>query len=266
MGERGDTHSVTGSERAEVFGSFRRLLRAAVSVYLWFVLITLSLAWSAIAWIRAPLLGRERSWSCILTNWAHSNLVMGFFKLRCAGREAIRGPVVIAANHQGAFDINILAAALPQPFRFVARAEVARVPIVGWCLRLGGHILVDRNASVAGEQMLQDAERLLRSGSSVVFFPEGTRSRDGRIGPLKSGAFRAAERAGVPVVPTVISGSRDTIPVGTGLIIPSRVAVTFLAPRRITREESRSDDYREAVRAEMSATLARLAEETGPRV
>ena len=103
-------------------------------------------------------------------------------------------------------------------------------------------------------------------GCAVAFFPEGTRSRDGRIGPLRGGAFRVAAAAGVPLVPVVIAGSRHVLSRVPGPIVPARIAVAFLPPRRVGPEAARSADGRDAVRAEMSAALDRLLASTGPRL
>jgi 1-acyl-sn-glycerol-3-phosphate acyltransferase len=122
------------------------------------------------------------------------------------------GPVVFASNHESALDIWVLFAALPRGFRFVAKAELFRLPIFGWYMRIGGHVPVDRSNRARAVASLRRAGETVRAGTSLVVFPEGTRSRDGRVHPFKKGPFVVAKEAGVPVMPIAISGSGRITP------------------------------------------------------
>jgi 1-acyl-sn-glycerol-3-phosphate acyltransferase len=124
------------------------------------------------------------------------------------------GPVIFACNHESALDIWVLFAVLPRSFRFVAKQELFEMPIFGWYMRIGGHIAVDRSNQKRAVASLAVAGEKIRAGTSIVAFPEGTRSRTGRIGPFKKGPFVVAKEARVPVVPIAISG--------TGAITPSK--------------------------------------------
>jgi 1-acyl-sn-glycerol-3-phosphate acyltransferase len=125
------------------------------------------------------------------------------------------GPVVFASNHESVLDIWVLFATLPRGFRFIAKQELFRLPIFGWYLALGGHIPVDRSNRAKSLESLRRAGAAVRGGTSLVVFPEGTRSRDGRVHPFKKGPFAVAKEAGVPVIPIAISGS--------GAVTPSKV-------------------------------------------
>lgn len=127
---------------------------------------------------------------------------------------------VVVANHQSLGDI-LVAIHLPMTLRFVAKAELFWVPFWGWQARLAGHLRIRRGDRASGGRLLQDAERVLRLGQSVLFFPEGTRSQSGEVGAFMSGAFRLALRTGTPVLPVAISGTRDAIPKGS-LLFRSR--------------------------------------------
>ncbi len=244
----------------------RRLARALFSVWAWTLVLLSALANCAIALASEPFIGTEKAWAAAQHRWTRFNLAIGMFRLRVEGLEKVPAPAVIASIHQGSFDINVLSAALPPPFHFVARTEVLRIPIVGTALKRGRHILVRRGGGRANEDAFLEAEERLRSGSRVVFFPEGTRSFDGRVRPFRSGAFRLAARVGCPLVPAVISGTRMANPKGSALIIPSRVVLRFLDPIQVSGAEARSEAFRERVRADAAAHLDVLNRETGPRL
>jgi 1-acyl-sn-glycerol-3-phosphate acyltransferase len=251
---------------AEQVGPVRRLARVLFSIYAWALVLLNALANCAVAFASEPFIGTEAAWIRAQQWWTRLNLALALFRVRVEGLEKVPVPAVIAAIHQGSFDINVLALALPRPFHFVARVEVLAVPIVGTALRRARHILIRRGGGAANDEAMREAEERLRRGSRVIFFPEGTRSEDGSIRPFRSGAFRLAARTGCPLVPAVISGTRMANPKGTALIIPSRIVLRFLEPRIVSEEEARSEAFREQVRAEAAEHLERLNRETGPRL
>jgi 1-acyl-sn-glycerol-3-phosphate acyltransferase len=122
------------------------------------------------------------------------------------------GPLVFASNHESALDIWVLLARLPRIVRFVAKEELFRIPVFGHYLRLGGHVPVNRRNHARAVESLRQAGALVRSGTSIIVFPEGTRSLDRRIHPFKKGPFVVAKEAGVPVVPIALSGSGRVTP------------------------------------------------------
>lgn len=117
-----------------------------------------------------------------------------------------QGGCVLAPNHQSMFDIPILAC-LPVDFKWISKAEVRRVPLMGWAMVAMGCFFVSRRNSAQDLDVLRGVEEGLKKGKRVVIFPEGTRTRDGNLLPLKKGAFRVAQNAGVPVCPVAIAGS-----------------------------------------------------------
>lgn len=201
----------------------------------------------------------------IVPRWAGRNLRAGFFRVEISGEPPPPGSVLVA-NHAHFFDIALLFASVPPPVRFVARTGISRVPVVGSVLVAGGHVLVDREGAGRNAAALERAAALAREGIRVVFFPEGTRSTDGSIGPFRSGAFRTAARAGVPIVPVVLSGTRGTIPDLPGPIVPCRLAVRFLPARRVGEAEAGDPARMQSLRDEMTAALDALDTRTGPRL
>jgi 1-acyl-sn-glycerol-3-phosphate acyltransferase len=121
-----------------------------------------------------------------------------------------RGYVVVA-NHESQADPFLLSW-LPFDMRWVAKEELFRPPVSGWAMRFSGDIPLRRGEGDSIRKMMGECERALRAGISVMMFPEGTRSRDGELLPFKDGAFALAIRAGVPVLPIALAGTREMRP------------------------------------------------------
>jgi 1-acyl-sn-glycerol-3-phosphate acyltransferase len=164
--------------------------------------------------------------------WSWLILKTSFIRLRVEGLENIpRGQTVIfCSNHPSAMDIPILFVALPVQFRFLAKRELFRLPFLGWHLQRSGHIAVDRGRPHEAKHSFEEAAAKIRAGASVVLFPEGTRSRSSELLPFKNGSFYLAIRAGVPVIPITIKGSRHVLEPDTLHVCPGEVRVTIHPP------------------------------------
>lgn len=121
-----------------------------------------------------------------------------------------RGYVVVA-NHESQADPFLLSW-LPFDMRWVAKEELFKPPIVGWAMTWGGDIPLRRGEGDSVRKMLDECERAIRGGISVMLFPEGTRTRDGSLLPFKDGAFSLAIRTGAPVLPVALTGTREMRP------------------------------------------------------
>ncbi len=140
-----------------------------------------------------------------------------------------QGSYVVISNHRSSFDIFAHFAALPFPIRFLAKAELFKIPLFGTAMRRIGIIEVDRGAGRAAHRSVnRAAAKNLSLGRSLMIYPEGTRSRDGTLGPFKKGAFVIARNLGVPVLPTAIKGSRSVWAPGAKLIRPGRIDFVVL--------------------------------------
>lgn len=122
-----------------------------------------------------------------------------------------RRPYVVVSNHQSHADIPLVSN-LPWEMKWLAKIELFRFPVIGWMLKLAGDIPVDRNDRRQGVTVLRTAAHYLRGKCSVMFFPEGTRSHDGKVHKFNEGAFRLAIKERVPVLPLVLDGSYDCLP------------------------------------------------------
>jgi 1-acyl-sn-glycerol-3-phosphate acyltransferase len=146
---------------------------------------------------------------------------------------------VFVSNHQSIYDIPILFWSLPYQLRIIAKASLGRFPFLGWHLRRTGHMLVDR-ARPNRSAIFSWGESLTSNGLSLIVFPEGTRSRDGRVGAFKGGSFLLALEAGLPVVPLSVVGSRHVMLKGRLATYPGDVRLVVHEPID-TAALSRSD-------------------------
>jgi 1-acyl-sn-glycerol-3-phosphate acyltransferase len=178
-------------------------------------------------------------------------------RVRVRGLEHLgTGPYIFAPNHQSHFDIAALLGRLPGITRFAAKREMFAEPILGAVLRTMGMIAIDRDDPLASIERLQ---RITLDGGSLVIFPEGTRSRDGKLLPFRKGAFVAAIHLGVPIVPVVCKGTTRIMPKGSYLsILPGTAELVIQAPIPTAgMSYDERDRLRDQVRAQIAAELAR---------
>jgi 1-acyl-sn-glycerol-3-phosphate acyltransferase len=164
--------------------------------------------------------------------WAKAILVVSRIRVTINGRANIDPSMfyIYMSNHQSNFDIPVLLAHIPGQFRWLAKAELFRIPIFGRAMRGAGYISIDRfNRASAFESISKAAEKI-KEGVSVMIFPEGTRSKDGRIRPFKKGGFVLAVDAGVPIVPIIIRGTRLIMAKGNLRIRPGEVLLDIKKP------------------------------------
>lgn len=148
---------------------------------------------------------------------------------------------IFVANHASLYDIPVLFAALPTELRIIAKATLGHVPFIGWHLRRSGHLLVDRQNP--GASIFKKMQRMARQGVSLMVFPEGSRSRDGRVGRFKGGVFLLALETGLSIVPVSVAGTRRVMPRGRLMVQPGVVRVTVHEPistASLTREDARA--------------------------
>jgi 1-acyl-sn-glycerol-3-phosphate acyltransferase len=136
-----------------------------------------------------------------------------FWKIDFQGKENIKKnqPYIIVSNHQSSFDI-VLLYRLWMHFKWVAKREIFRIPVIGWNLWLNKHIAIDRTSIKGARRMIIQAQENLEMGNSVLIFPEGTRSLDGAIKRFKEGAFVLAKKTNYPILPVIIDGSMEVFP------------------------------------------------------
>jgi 1-acyl-sn-glycerol-3-phosphate acyltransferase len=139
-------------------------------------------------------------------------------------------PYIFVANHQSQFDIFVLDGFLPMDFRWLAKKELFRIPFFGWAMLLAGSIPIDRSHGRQALKSLDEAAKRIAAGASVIIFPEGTRSPDGKLQPFKAGGMQLAIKSGVELVPMAISGTHEVLPKGKILSRPGQVVIRLGMP------------------------------------
>ncbi len=139
-------------------------------------------------------------------------------------------PYVFMSNHVSHIDSPALAVSIPHPMYWVFKKELSKIPVFGWVLLSLGQIMVDRTNLAQARTAMKSATEGLSGNQSVLIYPEGTRSKDGNLQPLKKGGFYLAVQAGLPIVPVRVSGSRDIVPAGSLAVRPGHVVVELFDP------------------------------------
>lgn len=249
--------SLAGSDRA---GQYRPVLRILSVLYWAYVVVTmpvLFLGALAVFLVTLPFDRRRVVLHVYSCAWATFYIVSNpLWRERIHGRSRLRwrGPAVIVANHLSMLDILVLYG-LFRPFKWVAKAELFKVPIVGWNMWINDYVRVWRGDRESVKQMMAHCRAHLARGTPVLLFPEGTRALDGRLQRFKDGAFRLAFEAKVPVVPVAVTGTFAALP-KHGLIMRQRMSARVEVLEPIDpRAFKSSDELREAARAAIAAAL-----------
>ena len=194
--------------------------------------------------------------------WARIFCWLSLVRVEVRGREKInkRTSYVFVANHQGAYDIFAIYGYLNHQFRWMMKKPLEKVPLVGYSCKVSGHIFVDNSSPAAVRATMAAAEQRLAGGMSVVVFPEGSRTLDGRMHTFRRGAYALAMEFGLPVVPVTIDGSfdimarrRDKLP------RPGRIILTIHDP--IPVGESGRHELAELMTRSREAIASALPEE-----
>ncbi|HEX7051674.1 MAG TPA: lysophospholipid acyltransferase family protein [Longimicrobiales bacterium] len=225
--------------------------------YLNLVVSTIVLAGIVVVAALLRIRGRIYDWAA--RTWGRWQLWASATPVEVQGLENVRldRPQVFASNHVSWYDVYALAAVIPKRYRFVAKKELGWIPLFGQAWKASGHISVDRSNRASAIHSLEEAGRRVREdNSSIVIFPEGTRSRGRTMLPFKKGAFMLAIHTGVDIVPVAVLGTRDILPKGAWRIRPGPIIVRFGSPIPTANYgEKNRDALIAAVRAEIERML-----------
>jgi len=174
---------------------------------------------------------RNRAHRC-LTYWAKTNLALAGLRVEIRGLERLHPEqtYIFMPNHASFLDIILAFACIPFNFRIIAKKGIFWIPIMGWALERSGQIPMDRANPRKGLGSLRQASHLLQKRISIVVFPEGTRTLDGKIKDFKPTLFILPIRSGIPVVPVRIEGTFDALRRGSILLNPVPLKITFHDP------------------------------------
>jgi 1-acyl-sn-glycerol-3-phosphate acyltransferase len=167
--------------------------------------------------------------------WARFNSFVTPMFVKVIGTENVdpNRSYVVVGNHQSQYDIFVVYGWLPIDFRWVMKVELRKVPIIGYYCYKAGHIFVDRSNSKSAIETINAAKSRIMGGTSVFFFPEGTRSDTGNLIEFKKGAFKFAVDMGLPVLPVTIIGTRDILPDKSIDLVPGNATMIIHPPIEI---------------------------------
>ena len=196
--------------------------------------------------------------------WADTILKASGVRTECLGIENLPpGNFVLCVNHQSNFDPLVLFRHIRRHMRYVAKAQLLKVPLLGSALRRAGNIFVDRTGGATDRNKLMDAAAAVRDRVSIVFFAEGTRSDDGILRPFKKGAAAMAIEAQVPLIPAALAGTHLILEKGS-IIIRPRPSVLLIGEPLSTI--GLTPDDRESLTQKAHAVVAALLEQGNKRV
>ena len=210
----------------KLFHFFRALLVVPFSLLVTLIISILTLFYAVVLRRGAASVQGLAAW------WAKSICTASGVAVTVTGTEKLdpNKPYIFAANHQSQFDIFALQGFLGIDFRWLAKKELFQVPIWGPAMRSAGYIPVDRSRGRQALISINEAAEKIAAGTSVIIFPEGTRTRDGKMQDFKAGAMVLAIKSGVDIVPVAIKGTYEILPKGKLLMNPGNVLIRIGNP------------------------------------
>jgi 1-acyl-sn-glycerol-3-phosphate acyltransferase len=201
---------------------------------------------------------RDACAHAVARKWAQKAITANGSIIKVKGIENVpsSGGVLFVSNHQSNFDIPIFIGFVPRDKGFIAKIELLKVPVFRKWMKNLGCLFIDRRDARQSLTAISQAAEKLKEGHSLVIFPEGTRSSDGKLGRFKPGSLKLGIKANVPIVPVTINGSKNIMPKGTSLIRSAEVEV-IISPPLILDELAEKDpnSVTEKVRNIISANL-----------
>ncbi len=216
----------------------------------WILIIFLSIILGFLA-IGAGFLDRSGNLSHQISRlWCRLLCKLNGVNVEINGLENILSnrPQIFVSNHQGYFDIFALSGYLPVQIRWIAKSSLFRIPFVGWAMMAAGYIPVERDNRKKAYEAFNKTLEKIKEGCSIIIFPEGTRSEDGKIGPFKKGSNLIASRSKSPMVPITIIGSGDIIKKGSATITPGPIRVIISPPVEPVSDKKENAAILESIR------------------
>lgn len=195
--------------------------------------------------------------------WSRATLFLSLCPIRVRGRENIpgKGPFVVMANHQGAFDIFMMYGYLGIPFRWVLKDGIRKLPFVGLACKAAGFIFVDNSRPSSIAHTMEQAKNVLAEGTSIFIFPEGSRTKNGRLARFKKGGFLMADELGVPIIPVSIDGSFKVLPISQILPHVHPLTLTIHPPLSVSDYGEKPVSIIESVRETRNRIASVLPDE-----
>ena len=211
----------------------KRILFWPYQLYVWLIfvplVVLLTLMFSMLTVIFATLVNPNWASRVFAVTWAKTLAYLTPVRVIVEGGENAHREqsYVVVTNHQSMYDILLIYGWLELDLKWVMKKELRKVPGIGLGCEKAGHIFVDRKKPKQAAQAIKDALARLGKGVGILFFPEGTRSRDGHLLPFKKGAFRLSVEQGLPILPVTLVGTRDVLPSSTLSFFPGTIRMVI---------------------------------------
>lgn len=190
--------------------------------------------------------------------WSRFSAFITPMFVKVTGKENIErnASYVVMCNHRSYYDIFVIYGWLGLDIKFVMKKELAKLPGIGFGSKKVGHIFIDRSNKRVAIESLNRAKEKLKNGTSVIIFPEGTRSKDGVIGTFKRGGFKLALDLNLPILPVSVTGTEKILPAGTANLLPGRAKLTIHKPVVISGyDENTMNDLMEKIKGDIQRGL-----------
>lgn len=241
-----------------------KLLRIIYQPYKWLVFIPLAVLATIISASLSIVLSYISKRFAARTGgflWSKSICMITPVSVKLTGRENIKPgqSYVVVANHQSFYDVITLYSKMGMDLRWIMKAELRKIPAFGYANERVGNVYINRENRATSIASIKKAESMLKKGTSLVFFPEGTRSVTGKMGQFKKGAFITAIDMQLPILPVTIDGTSKILPATTFGLFPGSVRITIHAPIDISGISN--DNVEELIKASKSVIEKSLTSE-----
>jgi len=211
----------------------KRFALIIYQLFIWAPLILIITLITALTVFIGCICGGERFFSfypCVI--WARLFNIFTLCPVKVKGKEKLNRnqSYIFISNHQGAYDIFLIFGHIGQPIKWVMKQSLRKIPFVGIACEAAGYIFVDTSSPQAAAKTIRLAEEKLKKGASISIFPEGARTRTGKMGVFKKGAYQMALDLKLPIVPITINGSFEVLPIGSYLINPHKMEIIIHDP------------------------------------
>jgi len=231
-------------------------------IYAWLIIYPVAWLWTALIAVTVTTLTwlGAGAWAdkYVARLWGRFILWITFVRVKIHNQHLIQDnqSYVVVANHQSIYDILVVYGYLPLVFKWVMKIELRKTPFIGFTCHSMGHIFVDRKNRQAAVKTMQQAGKKLTGGTSVFFFPEGTRNNGDGLLPFKKGAFKMSESLNLPILPVTIKGADQIMPAKSLRILPGTIELVFHKPiSSETIKEQSTQDMINQTRAQINSGL-----------
>lgn len=193
--------------------------------------------------------------------WSRFACFLTLCPVRIKGKENLQNgqSYIFVANHQSAFDIFLIYGYLGVPIKWMMKIGLAKIPFVGAACRAAGFVFVDGSSARAAHRSIAEAERRLKNGASLVVFPEGSRTYDGKMARFRKGAFQIANDLELPIVPITLNGPYKVLPIGSAFVRPHCMEMIIHPPLKVKKandsESGNLQDLADQTRSILSSAL-----------